>query len=505
VTSRSVRVLLAAPREVAADDQLQRLANATLSSLAGHVHDGAKSYFDELQLLESFDLDRSFGVLPLGPLDNKKLRGRLTIDDAKNLFLLNSERFLMRGFIEVPVDGQIPKSLQWNGVEAEVFLDLDGGSHFGCGHSRNLTCGTSRSVGCAADVRAKLGIQELIDAGCDGAGVAVALVDTGINLHYLAKKLKEDRKIANPAGGNPPVTVHTDPNLSWRPIGLASQPFQHCLDHGTMTAYDVLISAPKATLLDYPMLSARSPGDHSARGTIGAAVTAYSHLAVHWIFFQFFGLKKPEYNALIVNNSWGIYNPNLDEFAPGDDRRYIDNPNHFFRNFILLLTAFGHDIVFSAGNCGADCPAPPCLHCTKGTINGASAYPEVLTVAGCDTSDNRVGYSSQGPAIDGMPQRQKPDVSAYTHFLGSGVRARWLPDAGTSAAAPVASGCIAALRTKISPTAPGQSPADMLSAIRSTARPQATGAGWNKDYGFGIIDPVAARNLIQAKSGGNFS
>jgi hypothetical protein len=498
-------VLLAVPRTAAAADPLQRLADATLSALAGRPPDNANAYFEGLQLPEPFGLDRSFGALPLGPRDNKKLQGRLTIDDARDLFLLSSERFLMRGFIEVPVNSQVPNSLQWNGAEAEVFLDLDGGSHLGCGAGGNLICGTSRSVGCAADVRAKLGIQILNDTGFDGAGVAVALVDTGINLHHLAKKLKEDRKIANPAGGGPPVAVHVDPNLSWRPIGLASQPFQHCLDHGTMTAYDLLISAPKATLLDYPMLSARSPGDHSARGTIGAAVTAYSHLAAHWIFFQSFGLEKPKYNALIVNNSWGIYNPNLDEFAQGDDRRYIDNPNHFFRNFTLLLTAFGHDIVFSAGNCGSDCPTPPCLHCTTGTINGASAYPEVLTVAGCDTNDNRVGYSSQGPAIDGMPQPQKPDVSAYTHFLGSGVRARWLPDAGTSAAAPVASGCIAALRTKIRPTVPGQSPADLFAAIRSTARPRAPGSGWNKDYGFGIIDPVAVRNLIQAKSGSNIS
>ncbi len=33
-------------------------------------------------------------------------------------------------------------------------------------------------------------------------------------------------------------------------------------------------------------------------------------------------------------------------------------------------------------------------------IMGANAYKEVLTVGGCDTNDEIVGYSSRGPSID---------------------------------------------------------------------------------------------------------
>jgi hypothetical protein len=89
--------------------------------------------------------------------------------------------------------------------------------------------------------------------------------------------------------------------------------------------------------------------------------------------------------------------------------------------------------------------------------------------------------------------QQKPDVTAYTHFLGSEAFGPGTPDSGTSAACPVTSGCVAALRT--SPHIPPRSvlPAKLFDELRQTARQQ-VGAphSWNGDYGFGIIDPIAA-------------
>jgi len=124
---------------------------------------------------------------------------------------------------------------------------------------------------------------------------------------------------------------------------------------------------------------------------------------------------------------------------------------------------------------------------------GANAYNEVLTVAGCDTKDARVGYSSQGPSITNMPQ-QKPDLTAYTHFLGSEALGVGVPDNGTSAACPVAAGCVAALRTKESPfTTP---PANLFAQLSATARKVSGQTGWNPDYGHGIIDPVATAQSI---------
>jgi hypothetical protein len=84
---------------------------------------------------------------------------------------------------------------------------------------------------------------------------------------------------------------------------------------------------------------------------------------------------------------------------------------------------------------------------------------------------------------------EKPDITAYTHFLGSEAFGANSPDSGTSAACPVAAGCIAALRTKVSHsiTPPGA----LMAQIRLTARQVAPNPiGWNRDYGHGIIDPI---------------
>ena len=121
---------------------------------------------------------------------------------------------------------------------------------------------------------------------------------------------------------------------------------------------------------------------------------------------------------------------------------------------------------------------------------GASAHPDVLCVAGCDTGGLRVGYSSQGPSIAGMFQN-KPDLTAYTHFLGSLALGLGSADSGTSAACPVVAGCVAALRTRLPfGTNPPSALNDQLRA--AAVQPSGLPAGWNGDYGFGIIDPLAA-------------
>jgi hypothetical protein len=126
-------------------------------------------------------------------------------------------------------------------------------------------------------------------------------------------------------------------------------------------------------------------------------------------------------------------------------------------------------------------------------IMGANSYPEVLTIGGCDISDKLVGYSSRGPSIAGMFP-EKPDLVAYTHFLGSKAQRIYIPDSGVSAACAVAAGCVAALRTKVSPDI--VAPSELFAILRSTAQNPA-GAEWDPGYGFGIIDPVAAaRELL---------
>jgi hypothetical protein len=377
-----------------------------------------------------------------------------------------SVNFLVPAVLGVSDSAEIPHDL--SGVP--LFSDPFVGSH--------LTCGRTPAIGSIEDVREKLNVDTLAAYGLNGSNVAVALVDIGIYLPYLTKKLGP--------------TPRLDVSNSWTPNWLTSRPGRHRIGHGTMCAYDVLISAPKATLLDFAALLGRSPGDHSVGTTIGTVSQAYFKLLWIWAIIPQLSHIRPPYNGLVINNSWTIFHPCWEDFPRNHPGRYIDNPNHPFHYLVAVLAEVGADIVFAAGNCGAQCPSPVCLHRSAGSIMGASAYPEVLTIAGCDTRDKRVGYSSQGPSIAGLPP-EKPDLTAYTHFLGSEVEGRGRPDAGTSAACPVAAGCIAALRTKASPDR--VPPSSLFAELKSSAR-QTSGAGWNRDYGFGIIDPVSAASAL---------
>jgi subtilisin family serine protease len=81
----------------------------------------------------------------------------------------------------------------------------------------------------------------------------------------------------------------------------------------------------------------------------------------------------------------------------------------------------------------------------------------------------------------------KPDLSAYTHFAGSGV---YPADGGTSAACPVLAGVIAALRTKGG--AKTLDPMQMRARLFRTA--EDLGArGFDYDFGWGVVNPRAFR------------
>jgi hypothetical protein len=458
-----IRVLVERPRN-------QLLVFAAEAVLGGNDPTSyMKDYKNQFHL--SFDIDTSYGAVPIGAGDRSD---KIHIDD---LTPQSSQKFLVRGFVRAT-----------NG--AGVQERLDGGLvHSDPAVSGLLTCGNSRAVGGTTDVQNNLRTQKLAANGFDGSRVAIAVVDTGIYLDRLTQPLGSPQP-----GPVPPFDMAS----SISPPNIAIPPFSHRLGHGTMCAYDALIAAPKATLIDIAMLIARAPGDHSVPGTVSAAIWAYAHLAKLWLTWTAMGNLRP-YDALVVNNSWGIYHPSLDPFPQGSPSRYIDNPDHVFStSFTRPLALAGVDILFASNNCGPDCASATCLSKYDGMIMGANAYKEVLTIGGCDINFDRVGYSSEGPSINGM-YANKPDITSYTHFLGSKTARIWAPDTGVSAACAVTAGCVAALRSKVLPTA--TPPTALFDAVRTTAQ-RGNGGGpagiWNKDYGFGIIDPVAAgRSLGQ--------
>jgi hypothetical protein len=395
------------------------------------------------------EIDPNFAAVPIGT-------GRAGQMSLESLTPGASERFAVRGFVEADDPSEIPRDAFADPVIAPF-----------------LTCGGTPPVGGVADVKTKLNIAALHARGLDGQGVAVAIMDTGINLNHLKSKL-----------GSMPLL---DAGNSWRPPGSTTAPGAYPVDHGTMCAFDVLIAAPKATLLDFPILSGTAPGGTLTGSTLSVALQGFAQLIAFWgVAFAAGGAGL--YKALVVNNSWGIFHPSWD-FPKGHPGRYIDNPNHPFQGIVSVLARAGADILFAAGNCGAECPDGRCKTRVTESIMGASASPDVFTLGGCDTKDARVGYSAQGPSIAGMFQ-DKPDATAYTHFLGSEAFGANTPDSGTSAACPVAAGCVAALRAKISPAT--RPPANLFAQMTMTARQVGAAGGWNKDTGHGIIDPDAA-------------
>jgi hypothetical protein len=162
-----------------------------------------------------------------------------------------------------------------------------------------------------------------------GAGVYLAIVDTGINLAYLKSK-----------GQKPKLDV----GKSFVPAGVATTPGKHPKDHGTMCAYDAAIAAPKATFLDHAVLLTKTPGTTQMSGLLSDAVLSYQKLRT------IVAAMPASKRAMVVSNSWGMYSPSWD-FPPGHPGNFSDNPSHPFNIMVASLEAAGADILFAAGNC----------------------------------------------------------------------------------------------------------------------------------------------------------
>jgi hypothetical protein len=321
-------------------------------------------------------------------------------------------------------------------------------------------CCDDDPVGDEESVRAALGVTTLEDEGLAGDGVRVAVVDTGFNVDAVRAK-----------GRGAPF--RSDPG-STLGCPASSGPGRHPDHevHGGMCAYQVGLAAPAATLMDFGFLGSQP----NLEAYLTDALTCFLDLRDH---------LDREPGALVVTNSWGVLDPSEDA-SPGDEDRYLDNPDHLFNLAVGNLEAGGADIVFAAGNCGASCPDPRCRFRQTPTICGANSHPSVLTVGGASTTGAVVGYSSAGP---GAIADEKPDVLAYCHFAGF-----YAPgaDSGTSAAAPLAGGVIAAVRSRWGPKV--VAPAALRQLIRATAA-QEGDDGFRCDSGWGIIRP---QRLLQA-------
>ena len=360
---------------------------------------------NQVQMPKMIDLDRKFPAVPLASLGATGLAARMASPEK-------APEFVVRGSMD-------RKTL--NAMAKDGVASVDGAQIFADPRiSTTLAPGcTGGPVGDPVDVARMLDVATLAAKRLTGRGVAIAIMDTGINLAHLQSK-----------GLQPTI----DATLTWS--GAGGNPGSHPVDHGTMCAFDALIAAPQATLLDFPILLSTATGGSAMDGFLSDALQAYSAL----VTMMRLPLTSRPYRALVVNNSWGMYHPSWD-FPAGHPGRYADNPSHPFNIIVGTLARSGADILFAAGNCGSDCPDGRCQGQVTDTITGANAHPQVLTIAGATVKDRRVGYSSQGPGIAGMAHA-KPDLTSYTHFLGSEAFGVGTEDSGTSAACPVAAGAM---------------------------------------------------------------
>lgn len=319
-----------------------------------------------------------------------------------------------------------------------------------------VTCPGGTAVGTAANAQARLNLGPL--GNLKGNGVRVAILDTGVDGTQPYNGLQ-----INVAGG-------------WSPRpGVI--PGQGIADHGTMVAWDVLLAAPNAIILDYPLLSAGGAG---WIGFLSDAIKAYALLLID---------RLQNAAPLISVNSWGMYDRSTDAPA-GSPQNYSSNPQHPFNQIVAAAVGAGIDVVFAAGNCGSKCPADRCGAHDVGpgnSIHGANGHPEVVSVGAVTVNDDILGYSSEGPAALGP---QKPDIAAFSHFAGSSV---FPVDGGTSAACPVVAGVIAALRSK--PAHRTIAPARVKAVLCQSAR-RVYGGAWHPQVGYGVVDAGAALALL---------
>lgn len=300
--------------------------------------------------------------------------------------------------------------------------------------------------------------------------VAIAMVDTGLPEEMLPPKgqFRGWKVLVDPKAPSPKAPVR--------------HPGEPLTPHGAMVARNARAVAPGVRLLDCPVI----PDGivdlpvflHSVTEALRGMRKTLERLRVAEAI-----AGRPR-SGFVVCNAWGVFDPTK-EF-PG--KPYSTDPTHPVSDQFRRIAALDADIVFAAGNCGPFCPAPRCHPEFTGPgrgINGANALPFVLTVGAVRSDGVWLGYSGEGPGIEGMAA-EKPDLCVPSQFLDDD---GWGPNTGTSAATGLAAGAVALLRTRWSVAA--MPPAGLRDALRAAAQQPDGSDGWSSRTGHGVMDVAA--------------
>ena len=342
---------------------------------------------------------------------------------------------------------------------------------------------------------------ELVSRGLDGSGVNVVIVDRGLNCSAL------EGLAPGSWGGGLNLGLPGQPTIK-----AGSAPAR---SHGMMIARNVLDLAPKAKIYDVPLLPP----------LIGYAslFASTANAAFHAIAQMIAKLLPAQGDRWVIVNAWAIFDRSTEypehdytrnvhetlQVGGGSPTINIGHPlNHLIGEMVSGKDGLPRvDFVFGAGNCGQFASPHRCGALDRGpgcSIWGANSHPDVYTAAAVTVNGSWLGYSSQGPAAwptrDTWPDdkwkeelAQKPDFAAPSQFYEDDDKSTL--NSGTSAAAAVAAGVIAAIRSE--PRWASISPWDLKSAMRRSAR----GAdGWNQRTGCGIIDIPALCRMLDTPS-----
>ncbi len=339
-------------------------------------------------------------------------------------------------------------------------------------------------------------LRDHAPAPLDGAGVNVAVFDTGLNAAALASFVPGATVAGRwePVGGDiGHVDFHRGGASSAEPAG-----------HGDMVARNALALAPRARLFDLPLLPPDRIADVQAftSDAAGAMLWVGAQIA----FDEAFRAEFP--GPWVFCNAWGVFDTRLEVLTPANPFPYSRSPLNPLNIVFALLDLFGgRDLVFGAGNAGQFAPdrrAGPNDIGPGRSVLGAASSHATLSVGAVRADGMWLGYSAQGPGQPGFKFpweaiTEKPDLCCPSSFVEA-------DDAhaisgGTSAACGLAAGAVAALRTRGAGGAPalpalGDLPPWRLRAhLRATARKPPSwnaGGGYDIRLGHGILDLEAA-------------
>jgi serine protease AprX len=303
-----------------------------------------------------------------------------------------------------------------------------------------------------------IGAPVLWNLGYTGAGVVVASMDTGVDYNHADLSTRW-------RGGS---------NSWYDPNGEHPTPYDKT-GHGTQVL-GVLVGgdatgtaigvAPGAKWIAVKMYN-----------DAGAASYSVIHSGFQWLLDPD---DNPNSNdsADVVNNSWGysqLINQCVTEFRPD----------------IQALKAAEIAVVFSGGNSG---PYPS-------TSESPANYPESFGVGAVDGTLAIASSSSRGSSAcdDGIyPKVTAPGVNIKTtdKTFGGVFPNASIYATGTSIAAPHVTGAMALLLDAF----PGASVAELETALKDAAVDLGA-AGPENTYGFGLVDVMAAYNLMDQGSG----